>query len=84
MDSETAINDELSHQEILVSTDINNLQLPNAYIWDYDSGSNLLAYNNCPTSRHGLTFLKQDYMLCSINQKPFIYCWNLKSRVSNH
>ena len=72
--------DENLHQEILLSTDINS-QLTNIYAWDYDSGSNLLAYNNCSATKNGLGFLKQDYMLCAIHQKPFIYCWNLKNRV---
>jgi hypothetical protein len=73
-------NEEILHQEILLSTDINTL-LPNVHVWDYDSGSNLLAYNNCSTGKNGLGFVKQDYMLCAVHQKPFIFCWNLKNRV---
>ena len=75
-----ATNDENLHQEILLSTDINS-QLSNIFVWDYDSGSSILSYNNCSVTKNSVGFIKQDYMLCAIHQKPFIYCWNLKNRV---
>lgn len=73
-------NDDNLHQEILLSTEIHG-QLANAWVWDYESGSNLLSYNNCSVTKNGVGFIKQDYMLFAIHQKPFIYCWNLKNRV---
>jgi hypothetical protein len=70
------------HKEVLVSTDTNS-QFFNVCVWDYESGSSLLTYNNCSTKPHGLNFIRKDYMLCCINNKPFINYYNLKSRVNS-
>jgi hypothetical protein len=73
-------NVDLLHKEVLISTDTNT-QLWNICVWDYTSGSHLLSFNNCSVQTHGLTFINNDYMLCAVSNKPFIYYWNLKSRV---
>jgi len=75
----TNSNSDLLHQEVLISTDSNS-QLWNICVWDYDSGSSLLNYSNCNTVSHSLSFIKQDFMVTAVYNKPFIYCWNLKSR----
>lgn len=81
MDSNIDVN--LLQKDVLVSTDISG-QFWNVSVWDYNSGTNLQTYKNSSTVPHGLTFLKNDYMLCAAYNKPYIVCWNLKGKVNYH
>lgn len=67
-------------KEVLVSSDIYG-QYWNICIWDYGTGTNLHTYKNTSTSTHGLAFLKDNYMLCAIHNKPYVIYWNLKGKV---
>lgn len=69
----------LLQKEVLISTDISG-QFWNICVWDYNSGTNLQTYKNSSTVTEGLTFLKNDYMLCAAYNKPYIVCWNLKGK----
>jgi hypothetical protein len=69
-------------KEVLVSTDKSG-EFWNISVWDYNTGTTLTTYKNSNTIPHGLTFLKDDYMLCAIYNKPYIMCWNLKGKVFN-
>lgn len=66
-------------KEVLVSTDICG-QFWNVCVWDYNSGTNLQTFKNSSTVPQGLEFLKNNYMLCSAYNKPYIVCWNLKGK----
>lgn len=66
-------------KEILVSTDVYG-QFWNICVWDYTTGTNLLTYKNCSTVAHGLDFIKDNYMLCAVFNKPYIVYWNLKGK----
>lgn len=66
-------------KEVLVSTDISG-QFWNICVWDYNSGTNLQTYKNSSTIRNGLSFLKNNHMLCAVYNKPYIVCWNLKGK----
>lgn len=76
---ESSIDVNLLQKEVLVSTDITG-QFWNVSVWDYNSGTCLQTYKNSSTVPHGLTFLKNDYMLCAAYNKPYIVCWNLKGK----
>jgi hypothetical protein len=67
-------------KEVLISTDSFG-QFWNICIWDYNTGTNLHTYKNTNTIAHGLSFIKDDYMLCAIHNKPYITYWNLKGKV---
>lgn len=69
----------LLQKEVLVSTDMSG-QFWNVCVWDYNSGTNLQTYKNSSTVPHGLVFLKNDYMLCTAYNKPYIISWNLKGK----
>ncbi|CAF0779170.1 unnamed protein product [Brachionus calyciflorus] len=66
-------------KEVLVSSDIFG-QFWNICIWDYNTGTNLHTYKNTNTISHGLAFIRDDYMLCAIHNKPYIMYWNLKGK----
>mgnify|MGYP002790230308 CR=1 FL=1 len=67
-------------KEVLISTDLYG-EFWNACVWDYTTGTNLATFKNCSTITHGLAFLKENYMLCAIYNKPYIIYWNLKGKV---
>lgn len=67
-------------KEILVSSDLHG-QFWNLCVSDYTTGTNLQTFKNCSTVSNGLAFLKSDYVLCAIHNKPFIIYWNLKGKV---
>lgn len=77
MDSSLTLN-ELS-KEVLVSTDVYG-QSWNICVFDHTTGTNLLTYKNCSTVSHGLGFIKDTYMLCSVYNKPYLVYWNLRSK----
>lgn len=66
-------------KEVLVSTDVSG-QYWNVCVWDYLSGTNLQTYKNSPTIPQGLVFLRQDYMINAIYNKPYLSYWNLKGK----
>lgn len=66
-------------KEVLVSSDTFG-QFWNVCVWDYTTGTSLYTYKNCSTVSNGLTFLKDDYMLCAIHNKPYMFYWNLKAK----
>ena len=70
-------------KEVLVSSDRFG-QFWNVCVWDHKSGTNLHTYKNCATVTHGLDFLKQDYMLCAVHNKPYITYWPLKAKTVRH
>ena len=67
-------------KEVLVSSDTFG-QFWNVFVWDYNTGTNLQQYKNCATIPHGLEFLKQNYMICAVHNKPYLIYWNLKGKV---
>jgi hypothetical protein len=68
-------------KEVLVSSDLYG-QFWNVCVWDYTTGTNMHTYKNCSTVSHGLEFLKQNFMLCAIHNKPYLIYWNLKGKVN--
>ena len=78
MESQIDINQLL--KEVLVSSDTHG-QFWNVRVSDYTTGTGLHEFKNCSTVTHGLTFLRNDYMLCAIYNKPYIIYWNLKGKV---
>lgn len=77
---EELIDIEKLNKEVLVSSDTFG-QFWNICVWDYTTGTNLHTFKNCSTIPHGLVFLKQNYMLCAIHNKPYITYFNLKGKV---
>ena len=66
-------------KEVLVSTDVFG-HFWNISVLDHKSGTNLQTYKNSGTVPHGLDFLKDDYMLCAVHNKPYVIYWNLKGK----
>ncbi len=76
---DSSIDLSLLQKEVLVSSDQSG-QYWNVCIWDYNSGTNLQTYKNCGTVSHGLEFLRNDYMICAIYNKPYLNYFNLKGK----
>lgn len=77
---ETSFSSSPHHQltkEVLVAANTAG-QFWNVGIWDHQSGTNLQQIKNCSTGPHGLAFLRDNYMLCAIQHKPYIMFYNLK------
>lgn len=78
---ESSLDLDLSNKEVLISSDIYG-QSWNLCVLDYVTGTNLLTYKNCSTVSHGLSFIRDAYMICAVYNKPYLVYWNLKGKNS--
>lgn len=79
MESSFNLNDQ--NKEVLIATDIFG-QSWNISVVDYITGTILLNYKNTSTVPHGLSFIKDSYMVSAIYNKPYLLYWNLKGKSS--